>query len=530
MPSNIKSALASAAIALILATAAVALLAKIDLNTADLGRHIKNGEVILKGPADLRSAVLHKNFYSYTEPDQPFINHHWLSGVVFYLIKEQLGWSALSLFYVALVVGAFYLAIRLARKSAGDLVAVSAAALALPMIAARVEIRPEMFTLFFVVLFLYIAQKVKSGELSDKWLFLLPAIEILWVNLHIGFIFGIFIVGLHTLTALADHKADQRRAKKWALALCLTTLCAFINPSFIKGALVPFTIFNNYGYKVVENQSIPFLQNINFNNQTGFPQVKIAVAVLAVAAAAAAWLWRREWRKIPLEPAAAAIVFGYMAWTAVRNIPLFGLFFVVAGGMLIKLILDKAHTSPNHPIRTVVISSALMALLAAPGIAGAAKMINDRLPTLGAGLLPGVENAAAFFKSNNLKGPVFNNYDNGTYLIYELFPKERVFYDNRPEAYSERFSQDVYVASMQNPELFKSLDKKYSFNAIFFYYHDYTPWGQEFIAGKVFDPEWAPVYADNASIILLKRDQRNAEFIKAHELPKETFTVNKTTN
>ncbi|MBU1137121.1 hypothetical protein KKD72_02015, partial [Patescibacteria group bacterium] len=40
---------------------------KIDLTTADLGRHIANGRLILSGQFD----VLKTNFYSYTEPNFP---------------------------------------------------------------------------------------------------------------------------------------------------------------------------------------------------------------------------------------------------------------------------------------------------------------------------------------------------------------------------------------------------------------------------------------------------------------------------
>ena len=54
----------------------------INLTTADIGRHIKNGELVLSG----NSAVLHKNFYSFSYPDYPFINHHWFFGVISYVI------------------------------------------------------------------------------------------------------------------------------------------------------------------------------------------------------------------------------------------------------------------------------------------------------------------------------------------------------------------------------------------------------------------------------------------------------------
>src|SRR5438128_2309762 len=49
----------------------------------DLGRHLKNGELLLSPAA---SQILHTNFYSYTQPDLKFVNHHWLAGIVFYAV------------------------------------------------------------------------------------------------------------------------------------------------------------------------------------------------------------------------------------------------------------------------------------------------------------------------------------------------------------------------------------------------------------------------------------------------------------
>jgi hypothetical protein len=67
--------------------AAVFFAIPINLATADLGRHITNGALLLQGMTD----VLTSNFYSFTEPNQPFTNHHWGSGVVFQLVQSSVG-------------------------------------------------------------------------------------------------------------------------------------------------------------------------------------------------------------------------------------------------------------------------------------------------------------------------------------------------------------------------------------------------------------------------------------------------------
>ena len=65
--------------------------------------------------------------------------------------------------------------------------------------------------------------------------------------------------------------------------------------------------------------------------------------------------------------------------------------------------------------------------------------------TNGVGLFADMNLSAEFFKQNNIKGPVFNNYDIGSYLIYHLYLKEPEFVDNRPEAYSVDFFKKTYI-------------------------------------------------------------------------------------
>ncbi len=138
-------------------------------------------------------------------------------------------------------------------------------------------------------------------------------------------------------------------------------------------------------------------------------------------------------------------------------------------------------------------------------------------------MMPGVNGSAEFFKKNNMEGPIFNNYDIGGYLIYHLFPKERVFVDNRPEAYPSSFFKDIYVPMQEDEAVWKKMDQRYQFNAIYFYRHDMTPWAQPFLIRRIQDPGWAPVFVDDYTLILLKRNEKNAFGIRLYELPQRLF-------
>ena len=77
---------------------------QVNFPASDLGRHIKNGEVVFESPD-----VLTSNFYSYTQTDFPFINHHWLAGSVFFFVQNLMGFGGLHLFFILMMVGAMYL-------------------------------------------------------------------------------------------------------------------------------------------------------------------------------------------------------------------------------------------------------------------------------------------------------------------------------------------------------------------------------------------------------------------------------------
>ncbi len=132
-----------------------------------------------------------------------------------------------------------------------------------------------------------------------------------------------------------------------------------------------------------------------------------------------------------------------------------------------------------------------------------------------------------FIKDNKIHGPFFNNYDIGGFMIFGLFPKEKVFVDNRPEAYPKDFFENIYIPMQENEDIWKKELMKEKFNAIFFDRLDYTPWAQKFLLTRIKDSTWAPVFVDEQTIIFVARNKENTEIIKKYELPKEMFGLNK---
>jgi len=482
---------------------------KINLVTADLGRHIKNGEMVLQEEA--RQEVLNTNLYSYTFPGFPFMNHHWGSGVIFYLVHKAFGFNGVSALFLIVSLTTFGLFFDIARRKSSFGTAFLVSILLLPLLVDRTEIRPEMFSYLLAGIFFWILSK---KEKTKKWLMILPLLLLFWVNLHVYFFLGLFLIGIFLLEAII--KKNLKEAKLLGEVLLLSILASFLNPAGIKGIFYPFLIFGNYGYRVLENQSVWFLDKIIKYPPSLYFKISFCVLCLS-------WVfvfWKRK--KISLSGLILTFFISYFGWTAVRNFTLFGFFALPVISLNLNGI-TKKRTDEHNPLRYFLVSSLAVLLIFILFLVNISYWQTKN--SFGFGLKNGVEKAAEFFKKENLKGPVFNNYDNGGYLIYYLSPREKVFVDNRPEAYPKGFFDQIYIPMQENNDRWKEMEQKYNFNTVFFYRHDLTPWAQTFLVNRITDSSWAPIYVDDFSIIFVKRNEINKELINKFELPKEMFTV-----
>jgi hypothetical protein len=270
---------------------------------------------------------------------------------------------------------------------------------------------------------------------------------------------------------------------------------------------------------LAENQSVIFMQKRFHGFIYLYFEIIFAVMLLSFMGV----VLKRRIKSLVL-PLLIAIFFSISSWRAIRAIPVFGLFFIpLASSNFYLLIQDRASALQKIVKYLLVVVS--IALILALGLLRFRYAFNIGIP--GIGLLPGTHLSAYFFRQNKIQGPIFNNYDIGGYLIYELFPREKVFVDNRPEAYSVSFFKEVYVPMQENEDVWRKVDSQYNFNAIYFYRHDFTPWAQPFLIKRLQDPQWAPVFVDNFTLILLKRNEKNRRLIQLYELPREIFSFGK---
>ncbi len=503
-------------------------MAPINLVTADLGRHLRNGESFIR-----EHRILGTNYYSYTYPGFPAVCHHWGAGVLFYGVWKFFAFQGLSIFYGLVLLSAVGLFLWSSARNSSLSAAMASALLMLPLIGYRTEIRPEGFSTLFLAVLFVILNECRAGRFHQRWLWLVPMIQWIWVNVHVFYGIGLCLIGIFLLDSWINRH-EKSHTRLFAVILGASALLSFANPFGIQGALQPVFMFRSYGYRLAENQSAFFMAK-RFPSEFVYPYFLGVMACLGVALLLrlmAEKSWRKNFLSLVL-----CIFFGGLAIRAVRGISVFGFFAIplIAGCMEPWIRARVCRSVLWILIALALMGSSFCSSFFLSPIKRFKYYLQDKKsacllaevlchPSWWSGLLPGVNPSAEFFKANHLQGPVFNNYDIGGYFIFHFFPKERPFVDNRPEAYPAQFFQETYNPMQEKESVWQEVDQKYNFQVIYFYRHDQTTWAQPFLIQRIADPKWAPLFVDDYTLILAKRNGVNQPAINRFELPRRMFS------
>ncbi len=466
------------------------LLGRVDLSlTQDLGRHLMLGKIIIEG-----GSVPTTNLFSYVLPDQVFINHHWLPEVVFYIFANTWGNASLIVLKFLLVGASFGAIYYVANRLGGIFWSTFLAFPFLYVLSYRFDTRPEMFSFLYLSLYVLLIYLFSS---TKKWLYLLVLlpIQVLWVNSHIYFFVGPLIYGAYVVSEFLQNRRELRLVG-FGVMLILVSL---LTPLGFAGATAPLTIFSNYGYDIVENKGIIFLNSWFFTHQVFvFELLVINFVVASFLTFSRKYLF---WYLIS--------IFGIVAvFSMIRNLSLF-VILVYPSFVLVLCIFEKKY------MRAKTLRATLVTFLAVVVLIQIVRGVTS--PLFGYTHVETGTGALDFIEEKRLSGPIFNNFDVGSYLIYRLYPTERVFVDGRPEAYTPEFFTE-YRAIQSDPKKFEVAAQKYNFQMIVFSKSDLTEWGQAFLTNMSSQNTWVVVYQDEYYVVMVPKDSVNYRKVDEGEL------------
>jgi hypothetical protein len=410
----------------------------------------------------------------------------------------------------------------MAWKNSDFTTAVLISLLLTPLMAERTEIRPEVFSYFFAAVFFWILWGWQRRESAKSRLYILPILMIFWVNFHVYFFVGLFLIGVFWLSEVVqlifsklndrDFSEKISRIKKLTIIIFFSTLASLLSPFGLKGLIYPLQIFKNYGYTIVENKSVWFVENYGIVSPNFF-LIKITLSFLILSFIL---VWLADRKKFSFIHFLTALFFGILGCLAIRNFTIFGFFALpilaqnISGTFSLQE-KERSIAKENGIAATYIIICIFAAF-------SSYQFLTLHSQKQGLGTFADNEKSVRFFNQESIRGPIFNNYDIGGYLIFGLPSRQKVFVDNRPEAYPDSFFSEVYKPMQENPDIFKKIDEQYNFNAVFFCRNDITPWGMNFLKKIKENSDWAKVFEDDYAVVYLKRNKVNNEIIDKHKM------------
>ena len=488
-----------AAAALLLACLAAAV-GITPLTNNDIWLHLTTGRLILE-----RGDVPRADEYSFTRAGSPYIAHEWLAQILFTLGARAGGVTGLiTLKPLALWAAALLVAWAAARLGAGPEAALGAGGVALLAMASHLYVRPHLLT--FVLLSAVSCLLVRPpgwGRQAVPWWAALLILQLLWANVHGGFILGIALALL---------------LGRWLAAVSMA-LVSLINPYGWELFRFVFIFTDPVFRSRIREWSGPFQPPF-----VGSFHFFVYLLVLAAAVATAALLLRRRrWG-----PAAALAGFCLLSWASKRNASLLAL--VALPWIAATLIPAVASTlvpavastlipaaaprgAPAGGSRTrgtwmvaaaLIILTALAAWRGLPHESGA-----WRRPGLGIGENVPVA-AVDWMLSQGIEGRALASFAFASYITYRCWPASLVLIDSRLDVYGGAMVERYFQAMAHQDAARRMLDEDRPDYALISYRLEDTG---GMLAALDEQPGWGLVWFDDLAMLYVRDEPRWADLL-----------------
>ena len=364
----------------------------------DFGWHLRLGEIITS------SGIPATDPLSYTMPSFPYIDIQWLTNVFLKVFYPLVGTAGLSLIYSLFA----FLTLFLIFKNKGKKLFWEVPfVFAVSILFGYFGVRPQVSSWLLWAIFLGI---VLNEERWKKWRYFLPAIVVLWVNLH-----GSFALSIATLLILTVVRLWQKKLKSdLILILIASILATFINPY---GPRIWHEVWLQVSdaslrWKILEWQPAFFSFNLPF------------ICYLAISLTLV-WINRKRFL---LEELVLFVFFLLQGLGSVRHVPLWVILSLPMTIAAFTYTLDKvkkirfAKDRFRKLYRFALYGSLVIAVSQfILGFNGAKALSESEFYP---------REATVFLEKNLPSGQIFSEYGWGGYLNWKL-PQKKVFIDGR---------------------------------------------------------------------------------------------------
>jgi len=208
------------------------------LKDADYYWHLRTGDLIRQ-----TGQVPRVDFYTFTRQGTPWIDLHWIFQVGISWVRAHGGVPALTLAKAVITCLAVFLLITARRRSWPVWTMILAWLPALLVLSGRMYVRPETLSLLYLSIYLAV---VCRWDRFPGLAWLLPLVQLAWVNTHGLFVLGPIVLVFALVDAALRRGALAPEHIRWwqtVVPACVATgLACLLNPYGLRGAIYPLEL------------------------------------------------------------------------------------------------------------------------------------------------------------------------------------------------------------------------------------------------------------------------------------------------
>jgi len=404
----------------------------------DIWWHLKVGDWVVQN-----SALPHTGILSRTAANRPWVAYSWVYEVLLSRAYAWFGLLGIGFFGVALTIGVAFAIFWMLRRLSGRFwPACILAGIVCSAFLFNGMPRPVFFSqIFFCVTVALLLEAQRTNRVP--LLYWLPVVFLLWANLHIQFIYGLFAVALFLGVNFVQHFLASLRfkpefllqpalpAKPLSAIFVLCALATIIGPNFYH----PYLVVLAYAKSKFAYSIIIELQPLTFRGYSHFAELFLAAAGFY----AVGWQKKLDLFKLALLAVASVVAFRTMrdAWFIC----------ISAAACLADFPASEPSRDRAQTWRELALGAAAVIVI----LAFVAPALN--FTTRGLDRTISVDypvNAINFLRRTSFSGPLYNNLNWGGFLMWYL-PELPVAIDGRNDLYGDELDQLFYHSQSAFP-------------------------------------------------------------------------------
>jgi tetratricopeptide (TPR) repeat protein len=467
----------------------------------------------------VNGSFLKQEIFSLAFEGKEWLNNTWLYDGLIYLIHKATGFWGLNILRLVVFIGTYWLLYKASSIKYKIPVVFGTAVLlfTIPMI--RNFYRPEILSPLFVAAYLFILYNFQYRK--SYLIYLIPILELIWVNSHGGFPVGIILIGIffgsELLRSIISYKnnfsamlMERPQIKTYFGVLAASVLATLINP---------------YGYKLytfvinmlADQETLTFVAewsplswtvflDANLNSRLAF--VLIGWLALFLLIFMITRIWRQSYKVIPFLKYFQyedVLIFSFFLLSAIKYVRGMHVFTIVAAVLVLKNL-------PNWPrlyktvTKGIIFNPILLLIILTFTVVHYEKLTLNTGPTSQQQPIESI----SFIKENKIKGNYINKYADGGNLIWLLYPEYKIFMDGRSANVYDT-SYYWYYRHLSSDDIRNKLIKDYNINFAI------IPHSWNLADELEESGEWKLVFFDNHSSVYLLDNEANQELIEKYK-------------